>query len=124
MCSESECIDKILTDYNQNVTSRDDYYLWANQKYQNLTKLLSNQKNSQLVYKALNFITYLDSCSIADKRLKKELQWGEFFEWDRDDIKKSLKEEFDPVGEECVSIKTKLLEIEHKKREVSNKNAL
>ena len=100
MCSESECIDKILTDYNQNVTSRDDYYLWATKKYQNLTKLLSNQKNSQLVYRALNFITYLDSCSIADKRLKKELQWDEFFEWDRDDMKRSLKEEFDPEGKE------------------------
>ena len=100
MCSESECIDKILTDYNENVTSRKDYYIWANKKYQALTKLLNNQKNSQLVYKAFNFITYLDSVSIADKRLKHEVRWSNFFEWDRDEIKKSLIEEFDPDGKE------------------------
>jgi len=76
VCSESECIDKILEDYNENVLSKkrtskdrtlkEDYYVWANQKYQALVKMLSNQKNSQLVYKALNFITYLDSSNEMD----------------------------------------------------------
>lgn len=73
-CSESECIGKILTDYNENVSSRKDYYIWATKKYQDLTRRLNNPENSQLVYKALNFITYLDSVSIADKRLKHEVQ--------------------------------------------------
>lgn len=107
-CTESECIDKILTDYEEKVASRDDYYFWANRKYQTLMKLLTNPRNSQLVYKALNFITYLDSVSLVDKKLKKELQWEEFFEWDREDFKKSLKEEFDPVGQERRKIGTGL----------------
>ncbi len=124
LCSESECIDKILEDYEENVTSRKDYYLWANKKYQDLTKRLSNPKNSQLVYKALNFITYLDSVSIADKKLKHEVRWSKFFKWDQDDIKKSLKEEFDPEGKEQVSIATQLLEIGRVKREELEKNVL
>lgn len=117
-CSESECIDKILTDYNENVVSKKDwtkkdYYLWANQKYQDLTRKLSNPKNSQLVYKALNFIMYLDSCSIADKRLKSESQWDDFFEWERVDIKKSLREEFDPVGKEKKIMTVKFNELKN-----------
>lgn len=65
-----------------------------------MVKLLSNQKNSQLVYKALNFITYLDLCSIPDQKIKNEVQWNEFFEWERRDMKESLKKEFDLVGQE------------------------
>jgi len=114
VCKESECIDKILADYEEHVFSREDYYFWANQKYQDLIKLLKNQKNSQLVYKALNFVTYLDSVSLADKKIKNELQWTEFFEWDRIDIKKSLKEEFDPEGKEGKSILCKLNGIRNK----------
>lgn len=110
VCSESECIDKILEDYNENVLSKkrtskdrtlkEDYYLWANQKYQALVKMLSNHKNSQLVYKALNFITYLDLYSIPNQKIKREVRWDEFFDWERRDMKESLKQEFDPVGQE------------------------
>ncbi len=124
MCSESECIDKILDDYNKKVTSRKDYYLWANEKYKHLTKRLGNPENSQLVYKALNFITYLDSVSIADKRLKHEVWWSKFSKWDQIDIKKSLREEFDPEGKESRNIKSQLLEIELTKQDEVEKNAL
>lgn len=85
---------------------------------------MRNPKNSQLVYKALNFITYLDSLSRADKKLKDESQWNDFFEWDRIDIKKSLKEEFDPEGKEQESIKNQLLEIKRMKLGRFQENAL
>ncbi len=124
MRAESEIIDKILEDYEENVTSRQDYNIWASKKYLTVTKLLKNPKNSQLVYKAMNFISFLDPVSIADKGLKSEKNWDEFFVWDRDDIKKSLKEEFDPEGKEQISIKHLILEIEHAKLKELEKNAL
>jgi len=122
-CTESECIDKILTDYNQKVTSRKDYYLWANEKYQKLIKL-KNQDNFGLVQKAFNFVTYLDSVSIADRELENEENWDGLSEGNRYDIKKSLIEEFDPEGKERKSIKQQLVEMERKKRGESEKNAL
>jgi len=124
MCTESECIDKILEDYEENATSRKDYNIWASKKYLTVTKLLKNPENSQLVYRAMNFISYLDPISVADKGLKIEKNWNELFVWDKDDIKKSLKEEFDPEGKEQISIKSQLLEIESAKREELKKNAL
>lgn len=100
MLEESKCFEKILTDYSKNVSSKENYYFWANEKYQSLTKLLNNPKNSQLVYKALNLVMYLDPVSLADKKLRQEVQWDDFFEWDRKDIKESMLEEFDPEGTE------------------------
>lgn len=55
--------------------------------------------NPKLVFKALNFITYLDSYSIADQKIKREVRWDEFFDWERRDMKESLRKEFDPVGQ-------------------------
>ena len=98
MLEESECIDKILVDFNEHVSSKEDYYFWANQKYQSLMGLLKNPKNSQVAYKALNFITYLDPQSGVDKTPKNEKRWDQFFDWDREEIKQSLKQEFDPEG--------------------------
>jgi hypothetical protein len=100
MLEESECIEKILTDYNKNVLVRENYYLWANKKHQDLTDLLKNPKNAQLVYKAVSFVMYLDPVSLADKKLKDETQWGDFSEWDRRNIRESMIEEFDSEGKE------------------------
>ncbi len=50
--------------------------------------------NPKLVFKALNFITYLDSYSIADQKIKREVRWDEFFDWERRDMKESLRKEF------------------------------
>lgn len=118
---QSECIEKILDDYNENVSSEEkvviiegeeyreevvsekDYCLWSSMKYIELTKLSKNSKNSkdsEFVDKALNFVMYLDPVSLVDKRLKSETQWDEFKEWDRRDIKRSMIEEFDPEGRE------------------------
>lgn len=108
-CTESEYLDEILDDYNKKVTSRKEYYFWANQKYQWLTSLLKNPKNSQIVYKALNFITYLDSQSGVDKKLKDEKRWNEFFDWERIAMKDILIEEFDPIEEEKKLIIKKLI---------------
>lgn len=116
MCTESECIDKILEDYEKNVTSRKDYNIWATNKYLTVTKFFKNSKNSQLVYKAMNFISYLDPVSIADTGLRSEKNWDELFVWDRDDIKITLREEFDSEGKEYISIKSQLLEIKHTKQ--------
>jgi hypothetical protein len=110
-CSESECIDKILSDYNKNVFFKEDYYFWANQQYQRLTKLLHNPKNFQIVQKALNFVTYLNGLSQVDMRVKNEKSWDHLSEKEVDTIKIDLVKEFDPVGQEKRKIISELKEL-------------
>ena len=114
-CTESECIDKILTDYNENVVSRKDYYFWANQKYQHLTSMLKNPENSRIVYKALNFVTYLSLESEATKRFKNEKNWNDFSDYNREAIRRNMIKEFDPERKEKKSINRQLLEIKQGK---------
>ena len=107
-CTKSECYDKIMHDYNENVASYEDYNLWASKKYQSLVNFLSNRDNAKIVTSAMNFVTSLSLVSMADRKLKREENRDGLFEGNRYYLEKSLKEEFDPLGKEQVSIKTQL----------------
>lgn len=110
ICSESQCLDRIFSDYSKNVSSRKEYDIWANHKYQTLIKFSKNPENSQIVASAMNFVTCLYSVSVADNRLKSEIIKEGKSEVNTDILKIRLLREFDPVGQERGKIATELKE--------------
>lgn len=124
LCSKSECFDKIMDDYNENVASYKGYNLWASKKYQSLVKFLDNRDNAEIVTSAMNFVTRLSLVSIADRKLKREEDRAGVSKGNQFYLKKSLLGVFDPLGKEQMSINHQILEIQRTKREEIEKNAL